>query len=90
MFHYSDCLFFGRTENGSVRILKLNQPPPEWPQIHFKYPDTALLDVTIPAHQWATIVGILSASKLENFSYYKAFDFHMGIENDQITKPAEG
>ena len=78
MFHQQNNLFFGRTKDGSVRILKLKEPPPEWPKIHFKYPETTILDVTIPAEHWASIVASVSSGGEENGRWYNALDFHKG------------
>ena len=60
MLHQANSLFFGRNADGSIRILKLNQPPADWPKIGWSYPQETVLDVNIPPRQWASIVDSLA------------------------------
>lgn len=78
MFHQANNLFFGRTKDGDVRILKLNEPPQEWPKMGYSFPENTILDVTIPADHWASIVASVSSGGEENGRWYNAIDFHKG------------
>lgn len=74
MFHQANNLFFGRRHDGSVRILKLNHPLPEWPRINWVYPGETILDVTISPDQWASLVQCVSPTgnpSYENIDYTK-------------------
>ncbi len=56
MHHSTNNLFFGYLSNGSVRILKLNTTPDEWPRMGWGFPGEALFDSTLTAEQWAGVV----------------------------------
>lgn len=73
MIHQANNLFFGRWPNGDIRILKLTCPPEEWPKLGWGFPGEALLDVRIPADQWAHLVSCLSSS-----DECEQKDFHRG------------
>ena len=79
MFHWNDNMYFGRHYDGGVRILKFSAPlnQGEWPKVTESYHDVnVILDVTIPASQWASIVASVSKSGEQDGRYYKAEKFH--------------
>ena len=57
MFHVGDNLFFGRMDDGSVRILKLPEPRSgePWPKVTDERSDS-LLDVYINEHMWVSVI----------------------------------
>lgn len=63
MFHWRDNLYFGRRADGSVRVLKFSVLPSHYqPRADDGHYERALLDVTIPAAEWASIVACVAAS----------------------------
>jgi len=81
MFHYKNNLFFGRREDGNVRVLKIhpdhkfpgfptvNGPPPvadQWVE----------LDAIIDADGWASIVASVSKQGETGATFRQARDFH--------------
>lgn len=76
MFHWSDNLFFGRKSDGSVRVLKLAPGITEWPNIEAPAKGDVLLDVVIPAVQWASIIASASKTGETRESYQQAVAFH--------------
>lgn len=82
MFHIADNLFFGRLADGSVRVLKFKAPPKIWPQADRYYePATLILDQTIPAPSWGSVVASVSLGGEENGRFYIAQAFHMNPHN---------
>jgi len=77
MFHSEDNLFFGRLQDGSVRILKFdsNVALESYPKVEDSYPN-ALFDVTIKPNHWASIIASVSFMGEEHYRYYKAMEFH--------------
>jgi hypothetical protein len=79
MFHYKDNLFFGRMNNGSVRIIKFAKPPKDWPQaegFYTSYEDAVLFDVIVDADSWCSVISSVSAGGEWNNGFYKAKEFH--------------
>lgn len=79
MFHWCENMFFGRKQDGSVRILKFGSSmnATEWPKAEGHYPD-AIFDVTIDQHSWCSIISSVS-KRGEASLWEQAKDFH-GIE----------
>lgn len=83
MYHQNDNLFFGRLEDGSVRILKLSHRPPHWPlstdppHVHAKL---VQFDATIPHTMWASVIAGVSAMGEEHGRYNLAKAFHMDVK----------
>lgn len=75
MIHQSNNLFFGRLDNGSVRILKLNRHPDSWPKLGYCFPEDTVLDVVISAEQWSAIVNTLG-DPANAGELYNATDFN--------------
>lgn len=75
MFHWQNNTYFGRTEDGSVRILKLSATPKEFPAVSDEYPD-AVLDVTVDADSWASVIASVSAGGEAHNRFYAAQKFH--------------
>jgi hypothetical protein len=69
MFHLTDWLYFGRLADGAVRILKKESGAEDAPTI---------LDVTIDANQWASVIASMSYLGEENGGFYHALHFHRG------------
>jgi hypothetical protein len=71
MFHSINGLFFGRLQDGSVRIVKNDGS---------LFPDEMgaknELDVTVPADIWASVIASVSAGGEEDYRWYLAKDFH--------------
>jgi hypothetical protein len=79
MFHLSDNLYFGRHQNGDVRVLKLAQTPKAYPNVGDAFPNTdVLLDVTIPADGWCSIVASVSRLGEVDNRFYRMQLFHAG------------
>lgn len=91
MFHWNDNFYFGRCTDGTVRIVKFDSPrsphamwkhgegvtsPTQWPDAEGDFNDVkVVLDVRIPAAQWASIVASVS-KKGESGRYHEALHFH--------------
>ena|ERR1700674_3530535 len=91
MFHWRDNTYFGRLEDGCVRVVKFSfSPHVQWrhnehlamvptenprPDGEFRSVEV-LLDIRIPAAQWASIVASVSALGESNGRYYLAEKFH--------------
>lgn len=76
MFYFRDNLFFGRLPNGDVRIVKFSSPPPDFPQVEqdFRDWDITLLDVTVDALSWCSVISSMSkAGESENWDRAKEF-----------------
>lgn len=79
MFHWTDNLYFGRRADGSVRIIKLATTPADFPKAdEDSTPAPALLDVTIPAAEWASIIVAVSATGESGEKYRRAVELHAG------------
>ena len=85
MFHIKDNVFFGRLENGDVRVLAFSSPPESFPiadgiydPTDKRYPIT--FDFTINADAWASVVASVSAGGEINGRFYVAQAFHHSIE----------
>lgn len=83
MFHWQDGIYFGRKENGSVRILKFPKGYEEggwkegFPDVNSEYPK-AEIDMSIPDSHWASIVASVSIFGEEHGRWYQAMVFHNG------------
>lgn len=77
MFHWTDNLFFGRRQDGSVRVLKFGSdwrggfPAADAPA----YPD-AVIDKIVPAAEWASITSSVSRSGETSETYQRAVELH--------------
>jgi hypothetical protein len=84
MFHWQNETYFGRRKDGSVRILKF---PQQW-TFRDGWPDAdglhegALIDLTIPANHWGSIVASVSHAGEEDGRWYQAMEFHNGKETN--------
>lgn len=88
MFHWRDNTFFGRLPDGAVRIIKFDAPPFQddltdtgevrsYIRPEGRYHSVNIvLDVTIPASEWASIVASVSACGEENGRHSLAMKFH--------------
>ncbi len=85
MFHAFDNLYFGRRTDGSVRVLKLHDYqlrylPTLSADMHFPEADGAvkapILDMTIPADMWASVVASVSARGEADGRFFLAKAFH--------------
>lgn len=77
VFHWKDNLFFGRKADGSVRVLKFDLHPADWPRADEPgTPAPTMLDLTIPAAEWASIVSSVSKSGETSESYEAARALH--------------
>lgn len=77
MFHESENLFFGRRQDGSVRVLKFAKPPQDFPMADapYPYPD-AVFDQIIDAPGWASIVCSVSRDGETGERWDAAQNFH--------------
>lgn len=67
MFHQTNHLFFGRKNNGDVRILKLPYPNAgidTFPTVDGDYPQ-AEFDVTIPKDRWVSAIASVGKPEIE-------------------------
>jgi hypothetical protein len=77
MFHWQNEIFFGRRENGDVRVIKFMKPPVEWPDAEREYKlSEAQFDFTIPADSWGSIVASVSHLGEQDRRWFKAMEFH--------------
>lgn len=76
MHHWSDNLFFGRTTEGDVRVVKFTSPPKTWPRAEDPAFATALFDLRIPAAQWCSIVAFVSRRGETTDAYMDATTVH--------------
>lgn len=77
MFHWQNGIYFGRRKDGSVRILKFEAFKHDWPDADGEYTE-AVMDLTIPANHWGSIVASVSHAGEEGGRWYQAMDFHNG------------
>ncbi len=75
MFSYKDGFFFGRMENGDVRILKLEGKISEFPKVNGAYRES-LIDITIDVDGWKSIIVSVSASGETADKWNEAEIFH--------------
>lgn len=84
MFHARDNIFFGRTQDGSVRILKL-APLALQDRADHQGPITVTenfpahlveFDMTLDQHAWASVVASVSAQGEGRSRYFEALAFH--------------
>lgn len=78
MFHVKNNLFFGRTADGSVRVLQFAAPPRGWPKADDPPSDAATFDITIDSSTWCSVVATVSTRGEEHGRFYMAEDFHNG------------
>lgn len=84
MYHVSNNLYFHREEDGSVRIIKFRSnmvvPPfttednEVWERRIKGLPE---MDVTVSAHEWASIVTDVAAEGVCGYTYQQALKLHM-------------
>jgi hypothetical protein len=72
-FHWQDGWYFRRTEDGSVEVTKTSIDHVDSP---------VLLQFTIPAYHWASIVSSVSDEGETSQRWNEACAFH-GINNDE-------
>jgi hypothetical protein len=80
MLHWQNETYFGRRQDGSVRILKFAQPMisgDDWPDADGVY-EGAEIDLTILDDHWGSIVASVSHAGEENRRWYQAMEFHNG------------
>lgn len=83
MFHWQDNVYFGRMQNGSVRVLKFPSGYEQggwksgFPNADGEYPNV-IVDLIIPDNHWGSIVASVSHAGEENGRWYQAMDFHNG------------
>lgn len=90
MFHWNDNLFFGRCDDGSVRIVQFHGAPFDWPKWDGvfddaeKWPET-VIDVVVPPEQWASIIASVSARGETAQQYAIALAYHntMGCKENE-------
>lgn len=80
MLHVANNLFFSRTADGSIRVIKLSRTPEEWPKQGYFFPDDTLVDMLISEAQWARLVTALRIGGVEGDRFYEAHDFNKGLE----------
>ena len=79
MFHWKDNIYWGRREDGSVRVFQLTSPPKgsgpyaDGPTLNFI---EAVFDLSIPADIWASIVASVSAGGEGDERFFSARAFH--------------
>lgn len=76
MFHWTNNFYFGRKADGSVRVLKFDLAPKDWPKADEPASAPAALDYTIPAAEWASIVSSVSKTGETGESYQAAKVLH--------------
>lgn len=69
MFHVNEGLYFGKTPDGGVRILKRSGNDSESPVI---------FDHELNANEWASVIATMSHYGEENGGFYRALQFHRG------------
>lgn len=78
MFHVENNLFFGRLDNGDVRVVMFKSTPSEWPVVTRQYPRIFTeFDFTLSASVWPSIVASVSKKGEGDGRFYKAQAFHM-------------
>lgn len=70
MFHVKDGLYFSQLPDGAVRIIKKENGEEDATE--------TLLDVTLDASQWASVIASMSYYGEENSGFYRALNFHRG------------
>lgn len=79
MLHYQENLFFGRKNDGSVRVLEFKHTPEEFPSPEKLYPaDELWFDCTIPPMVWASIVASVAKGGETTASFNFALSLHQG------------
>ena len=78
MFHVGDNPFFGRMEDGSVRILKLPEPRSgePWPKVTDDRSD-AMFDVYIHEQMWVSVIDQVGFNPTQTMDL--ANTIHRGI-----------
>lgn len=78
MYRVDDTLYFGRLENGDVRLVRFRVPPPIPPLATYVYASSLVhTDVVIPASVWPSVVASVSACGEYGGRFYTAQAFHM-------------
>lgn len=78
MFHWQNNWYFGRTSDGSVRVIKLagSRAPDTWPNVADPpLRDFGTVDLMIDASSWASIVSSVSKGG-ESENYLAAVALH--------------
>jgi hypothetical protein len=73
-------VFFGRTQDGSVRVLRLKSHPMNPPSVDAELQSSeVLVDLFISPASWATMVAGVSASGNTSKRHYEALAFHSNV-----------
>ncbi len=73
--------FFGRANDGSVRIIRLRSVPLDPPKVDAQlHSSEALLDLSIPAETWASLVSGVSLIGETPKRHYEALAFHSNTQ----------
>lgn len=102
MFHSHSNLYFGRTADGHVRIVKFDgalRPhalwvhkngclmPTEYPQADGEFHDVKIvLDLRLTPQEWASVVSSVSAGGEDSGRFCEALNFHMDHPASPSTK----
>jgi hypothetical protein len=78
VFHVDNFLYFGRLDNGDVRMLKFKHRPSLQPDVNRIYISADVeFDVTLPSSAWASVVASVSKHGECDGRFYVAQAFHM-------------
>lgn len=76
-----DGVYFGRTPDGCVRVLRLRSVPLSPPAVTSEFLSSEkLVDITIPPGSWASMVADVSAVGATPPRYYTALAFHSDLK----------
>lgn len=81
MYHWQNYIYFGRMEDGSVRILAFSAKPDEWPVADGIYDPTdprfpVIFDQRIDPNAWASIISGVSIGGEVDGRFYAAEKWH--------------
>lgn len=90
MFHWNNNVFFGRMENGGVRILAFSATPDSWPVADGIYDPTdprfpVIFDQRIDANSWLSLISSVSAGGEVDGRFYSAERWHNSTGPVEIT-----
>lgn len=79
MFHWQENIFFGRKNDGSVRVIEFKHTPDQFPSAEKLYPAEELwFDCTIPPMVWASIVASVARGGETAETFNQALSLHEG------------
>lgn len=81
MFHLADGLYFEQLPDGAVRILKRKTVDADF--------EATVLDITISAEEWASVIASMSHYGEEHYGFYRALSFHRGDSVPSSAMPVE-